>query len=95
MNSTFGTRRLARALVIIQLLYLPLSIEQHSKLKKLIIFQFIVTDKVVFGAIFLTCAVYTKRIIIIHLSVSESGGYLPCCFASQQISASIHLHLSE
>ena len=27
------------------------------------------------------CAVYTKTII--HLSVGESGGYLPCCFAAR------------
>ena len=45
------------------------------KLQKSIIFQFIVMDKVVFGAIFSTCVVYTKTVInIIHLGTSKSGG---------------------
>ena len=39
---------------------------------KSIISQLIVTDKVVFGAIYLTCGVYTKTII--HFGVGESGG---------------------
>ena len=38
-------------------------------------FLFIVTDKVGFGAISSTCVVYIKTIII-HLDISESGGYL-------------------
>ena len=37
-------------------------------------FPVIVTDKLVFGAIFPTYVVYTKTII--HLGVDESGGYL-------------------
>ena len=63
--------------------------------KKSIIFQLIVTDKVVFGAIYSTCVIYTKTTIIIHLGVSESGGYLPCHFMARQISTTIHHHLSE
>ena len=39
------------------------------------------------------CVVYTKTII--HLSVGESGGYLPCRFAARQISTTIHLHFGE
>ena len=72
--------------MIIQV-YLPQSIKQHVKLKKSILFQFIVTDKVVFDAIYSTCVVYIKTIIIIiviiiiiiiiiHLGVGKSGGYL-------------------
>ena len=38
-------------------------------------FGLIVTDKVVFGAIYLTCVISTMTII--HLGVVESGGYLP------------------
>ena len=37
--------------------------------------------------------VYTKTII--HLSVGESGGYLPRRFAARQISTTIHLHFGE
>ena len=37
--------------------------------------------------------VYTKAII--HLSVGESGGYLPRRFATRQISTTIHLHFGE
>ena len=39
------------------------------------------------------CVVYTKTII--HLSVGESGGYLPRRFAAWQISTTIHLHFGE
>ena len=76
-------------------LYSPPSIEQHVKPTKSIIFQFIVTDKVVFGTIYSTCVVYAKTIIIIHLGVGENGGYLPCCFTARQISTTIHLLISE
>ena len=31
-------------------------------------------DKVIFGTVFSTCVVYTKSIIIIHLSAGGSGG---------------------
>ena len=75
MNSAFGACSLASSEVIIQV-YSPPCIKRCTKLQKLTIFQFIVTDKVVFGTIFSTCVVYTKTIII-HLGVSESGGYLP------------------
>ena len=37
--------------------------------------------------------VYTKTII--HLSVGESGRYLPRRFAARQISTTIQLHFSE
>ena len=39
------------------------------------------------------CVVYTKTMI--HLSVGESGGYLPRRFAIRQISTTIHLHFGE
>ena len=40
------------------------------------------------------CVVYTKTII--HLSVGESGGYLPRRFAALQISTTIiHHHFGE
>ena len=37
--------------------------------------------------------VYTKTDI--HLTVSESGGYLPCHFVVQQISTTFHLHFGK
>ena len=37
--------------------------------------------------------IYTKTII--HLSVGESGGYLPRSFVAQWISTTIHLHFGE
>ena len=46
--------------------------------------QLIVTDKAVFGTIYSNCLTNTKTII--HLSVGESGGYLPCRFTARQIS---------
>ena len=36
-----------------------------------------------------------KQLLIIHLSVGESGGYLPRRFAAQQISTTIHFHFGE
>ena len=80
--------------MIIQL-YSPLSIDQGAKLKKSIIFQLTFPDKVVFGPIFSTFVVYTRTIIIVHLGVAESGGYLPRRLAARQISTTIQLHLSE
>ena len=62
----FGARWLASSEVIIQV-NSPPSIERRVKLKKSIIFQFIVTDRVVFGAIYSTCVVYTKTIIHLHI----------------------------
>ena len=52
------------------------------------------TNKVAFWAVsYSACVVYTKTII--HLSVGESGGYLPRRFAARQISTTIHLHFGE
>ena len=92
VNSAFGMHSLAGSKVIIQV-YSPPCIKWHAKLQKSIIFQVFVKDKVVFGTIFSTSVVHTKTII--HLGVSESGGYLPCHFAAQQLSTNIHLHLNE
>ena len=54
------------------------------KLKKLITFQLIVTDKVVFGTIYSTCVIYTKTIIIsvgevvdVYLATLLHGTYPP------------------
>ena len=56
--------------------------------------RYIFTNKVtLWAASYLACVVCTKTII--HLSVGESGGYLPCCFAARQISTTIHLHFNE
>ena len=52
------------------------------------------TNKVtLWAASYSACVVYTKTII--HLSVGESGGYLPRRFAARQISTTIHLHLNN
>ena len=48
--------------------------------------------KLVFGR-YSACVVYIKTII--HLSVGESGGYLPRLFADRQISTTIHLHFGK
>ena len=84
VNSAFGARWLASSEVIIQV-YSPPSIERRGKLQKSIIFQFIATDKVVFGAIFSTCVVYTKQLFIsvsvkvgdIYLAAWRLGKYPP------------------
>ena len=49
--------------------------------------------KLLWATSYSACVVYTKTII--HLSVGESGGYLPRRFAAQQISTTIHLHFGE
>ena len=47
----------------------------------------------VFGAIYSTCVVYTKKLFN---SVSvNSGGYLPRHFADRQISTAVNLNLGE
>ena len=44
--------------------------------------QYIVTIKVtLWAASYSAYVVYTKTVI--HFSVGESGGYLPCCFTAQ------------
>ena len=56
--------------------------------------RYIFTNKVtLWAASYSACVVYTKTIN--HLSVGESGGYLPRRFAAQQISTTIHLHFGE
>ena len=89
VNSAFGACLLVRSEVILQL-YSPASIERCAKL---ITFQLITTNKVLFGAIFSNRVLHTYSRI--HLGVSESGGYLPQRFAPRQIPTTIHLHLSE
>ena len=55
---------------------------------------YIFTKKVIlWAASYTACVVYSKTII--HLSVGESGGYLPRRFAARQVSTTIHLHFSE
>ena len=72
VNSTFRARWLASSEVSSQVL---LTSEQPKK-NKMAFVQYIVTNKVtLWAASYSTCVVYTKTII--HLSVGESGGYLP------------------
>ena len=72
MNSAFGAHSLAKLGGDYSSIFTS-DIRQRAKLQKSIIFQFIVIDRVDFGAIFSTCVVYTKTIII-YLGVGESGG---------------------
>ena len=73
MNSTFHTRWLVSLEVISQVLFTS---EQPKKNKMAFVGIIIVTSKVTLGtASYSACVVYTKTII--HLSVGESGGYLP------------------
>ena len=89
VNSTFPARWLASLEVISQVLFTS---EQLKKTKWLLSLFF--SNKVtVLAASYSACVVYTKTII--HLSVNESGGYLPRRFAARQISTTIHLHFGE
>ena len=54
---------------------------------------FVVNKVTLWSASYSACVVYTKTVI--HLSVGESGGYLPRRFAARQISITIHLHFGE
>ena len=65
MNSAFGARWLASSEVISQVLF---TYEHRAARETLKIFLLIVTDIVVFGAVFTTCVVHTKTIIHLHLS---------------------------
>ena len=68
VNSAFCARWLAGSEVISQVLFTS---EHRAALETLKIdhfFLLIVTDIVVFGAIYLTCVVYTKTVIHLHLS---------------------------
>ena len=63
----------------------------EQPMKNKMVFVGILSNKVaLWSAIYSACVVYTKTIII-HLSVGESGGYLPR-WAARQISTTIHLH---
>ena len=56
--------------------------------------HYIFTNKVtLWAASYSACVVYTNTII--HLSVGESGGYLPRRFKARPISTTIHLHFGE
>ena len=72
VNSSFRVRRLASSEVISQsTIHLWAAEEKQNCLC-----QYIVTNKVtLWVASYSACVVYTKTII--HLSVGESGGYLP------------------
>ena len=88
VNSTFRARWLASSEVISQVLFTS---EQPKKNK---IYRYIFTNKVsLWATSYSACVVNTKTII--HLSVGESGGYLPRRFAAWQISTIIHLHFGE
>ena len=72
MNSTFRARWLASSEVISQVLFTS---EQPTK-NKMAFVGVIVKNKVaLWAASYSACVVYTKTIF--HLSVGESGGYLP------------------
>ena len=80
VNSTFRARWLASSEVISQVLFTS---ELPTK-NKMAFVGVIVTKKVaLWAASYSACVVYTKTII--HLSVSESGGYLPRCGGSVNI----------
>ena len=58
------------------------------------VFVAIFSQKVtLWAASYSACVVHTKTII--HLSVGESGGYLPRRFAARQISTTIHFHFGK
>ena len=89
MNSTFRARWLAGLEVISQVL----TSREQPKKHKMAFVGILSQVKLLFGAAsYSACVVHTKTII--HLSVSESPGYLPRRFA-QQISTTIHLHFGE
>ena len=87
MNSTFRARWLASSEVISQVLFTS----EQPKKNKMAFVDILSQVNLLFGP--LACVVYTKTII--HLSVGESGGYLPRRFAARQISTTIHLHFGE
>ena len=80
MNSTFQARLLASSEVISQVLF---TIQLRAAEQKQNGFcRYIVTNKAtLWSASYSACVVYTKPII--HLSVGESGGYLPHRFAGR------------
>ena len=90
MNSTFHARRLASSEVISQVLFTSEQLRENKMAFASILSQL----KLLFGPLVIQLVWYVLKTII-HLSVGESGGYLPCCFAAQQKSTTIHLHFGE
>ena len=90
MNSAFRTRWLASSEVISQVLFTS---EQPKKNKMAFVGILSQIKFALWAASYSACVVYTETII--HLSVGESGGYLPRRFAARQISTTIHLHFGE
>ena len=91
MDSTLRTRCLASSEVISQVSTIHLRAAEE---KQNGFCRYIFTNEVnLLVASNSACVVYTKTII--HLSVGESGRYLPRYFAAWQISATIHLHFGE
>ena len=88
MNSTFRARWLASLEVISQVLFTS---EQPKENK--MAFVGIFSQSYSLAASYYACVVYTNTII--HLSVGESGGYLPRRFTARPISTTIHLHFGE
>ena len=72
MNSTFRARWLASSEVISQVLFTS---EQQEKKTKWLLSLYFLKKVTLWTASYSACVVYTKTII--HLSVGESGGYLP------------------
>ena len=91
MNSTFRVRWLASSEVISQVLFTS----EQPKKNKMAFVAIFSQGKLLFiwAASYSACVVYTKTII--HLSVGESGGYLPRRFAARQVSTTIHLHFGK
>ena len=87
MNSTFRPRWLASSEVISQVLFTSEQPKQ-SQMAFVAIFSQI---KLLFEPLAIQLVWY----ILKHLSVGESGGYLPRRFATRQISTTIHLHFGE
>ena len=79
MNSTFHARWLASSEVISQVLFTA----EQPKRSKMAFVGILSEIKLLFGRLIFRLLVYTKTII--HLSVGECGGYLPCRFAARWI----------
>ena len=75
VNSSFRVHLLASSGVISQVLFTS---EQPKKNKMAVISIFFTNKVSIWSASYSACVVYTKTII--HLSVGESGGYLPLLY---------------
>jgi len=90
VNTAFGARRLASSEVISQVLFTS----EHRAARETLKIDHFPVNCYRYSSFCYLFKWYTLKQLFTSVSVN-TGGYLPPHFAAQQISTTIHLHLSE